>query len=232
MNLQHRSQQEEEMDAPSTDRQTYEICLRDLSQVNRLTFTHRPTLRWLREAVRTIPAGATITILDVACGHGDLLRAISTWAAKHQISVDLHGIDLNPRSADIASAATPLHMAITYHTADVFDFQPDNPVDLIVTSQFTHHLTDDAIVRLLLWADRTARHGWFIADLHRHALAYYGFPLLARLAGWHRIVRKDGQISIARSFRRKDWEALLARAGLQARIVWRLPFRYCVSALK
>jgi hypothetical protein len=123
-------------------------------------------------------------------------------------------------------------MAITYHTADVFVFQPEKPIDFIVTSQFTHHLADDDIVRLLSWADRTARRGWFIADLHRHALAYYGFPLLARVAGWHKIVRKDGQISIARSFRRAEWEALLGRAGLQAQIAWRLPFRYCVGALK
>jgi hypothetical protein len=73
MNLQHRSQQEEEMDAPTTDRHTYEICLRDLSAVNRLTFTHRPTLQWLNKAVRNLPAGTTLSILDVACGHGDHL---------------------------------------------------------------------------------------------------------------------------------------------------------------
>jgi 2-polyprenyl-3-methyl-5-hydroxy-6-metoxy-1,4-benzoquinol methylase len=232
MNLQHRSQQEEEMDGQSTDRQTYEICLRDLSAVNRITFTHRPVLRWLGEAVKNLPEGETVSILDVACGHGDLLRAISRWAEKRGLSVRLSGVDLNPRSAEVAAAATPPAMGITYDTADVFDFQPDFTPDFIVSSQFTHHLADDDVARLLAWADHTARRGWFIADLHRHALAYYGFPVLARLAGWHPIVRRDGQISIARSFRRKEWEALLNRAGVQALISWRLPFRYCVGALK
>ena len=232
MNLQQRSQQEEEMDGPGTDRQTYEICLRDLSAVNRVTFTHRPILNWLSEAVKNLPQGEIVSILDVACGHGDLLRAISRWAAKRGLSVRLAGVDLNPRSAEVAAAATDPGMGITYHTADVFAFHPQPRPDFIVSSQFTHHLPDDDVARLLAWADRTARRGWFIADLHRHALAYYGFPLLARVAGWHPIVRRDGQISIARSFRRKEWQVLLEHAGVEAQIKWRLPFRYCVGALK
>jgi hypothetical protein len=45
-------------------------------------------------------------------------------------------------------------------------------------------------------------------------------------------VRQDGQISIARSFRRADWENLLKKAELSAAVTWSLPFRYCVGALK
>jgi hypothetical protein len=88
------------------------------------------------------------------------------------------------------------------------------------------------VVRFVRWLDGHAARGWFIADLHRHALAYYGFPLLARVAGWHRIVRQDGQISIARGFRRAEWEGLLAASGAAAEIRWRFPFRYTVGALK
>ena len=101
---------------------------------------------------------------------------------------------------------------IAYHTADVFDFHPEPTPDFVVSSQFTHHLADADVVRLLAWADRTARRGWFIADLHRHAFAYYGFPLLARIAGWHPIVRRDGQTSIARSF-----------AARNGKLCWRVP---------
>ena len=49
---------------------------------------------------------------------------------------------------------------------------------------------------------------------------------------WHRIVRCDGQISIARSFTRDDWERLLAEADFHAEINWHLLFRYTVSRLK
>ena len=77
--------------------------------------------------------------------------------------------------------------------------------------------------------------GWLINDLHRHRLAHWGFPLLARLLGLHRIVREDGRLSIARSFRPSEWRALLDEAGVPAgaaRIVRRFPFRLCVERLR
>ena len=43
---------------------------------------------------------------------------------------------------------------------------------------------------------------------------------------------RDGAISIARAFTRRDWEALLQRAGLHAQIAWHVAFRFSVSRLK
>lgn len=229
MDLSRRSTLPEEMDDPSTSDEVYARCLADLAAVNRLTLTHRPTLAWLARMAKSPDLDRPIRILDVACGAGDLLRAIHGWAAKRDLPVLLEGIDLNPRSAVVAQQLTPPGASIRYHTGDVFAFAPDPLPDLIVTSQFTHHLTDEQIVALLRWLEAHARHGWHIADLHRHSVAYWGFGLVARLAGWHRIVRQDGMVSVARSFTRSDWELLLAAAGLQARIQWWPGFRWSVA---
>jgi 2-polyprenyl-3-methyl-5-hydroxy-6-metoxy-1,4-benzoquinol methylase len=227
-----RSTQPEEMDNESTSPETYARCLRDLSRVNALTFTHRATLNWLGRVTRGLPEGTPVSILDIACGHGDLLRAISRWAKRRGLAVSLQGIDLNPRSALVAAEATPPGMDIRYVTGDVFQYDPEPLPQLIVTSQFTHHLSNDELLRFLKWLEAHAARAWFIADLHRHVLAYYGFPVLARLAGFHRIVRQDGQISIARSFRKTEWMDLLVEAGIPADVRWSLPFRYCVSRVK
>ena len=56
--------------------------------------------------------------------------------------------------------------------------------------------------------------GWLICDLHRPGFSYWGFPLLARLLMVHRIVREDGRLSIARSFRQADWEVYLREADI------------------
>ena len=232
MDLSRRSTQPETMDDADLDPATYARCLRDLATVNRVTMTHGPTLRWLRRACRAMPAGGTVTILDVACGHGDLLRAIGRRAARAGIGVRLIGIDLNPASAAVAQAATPSDMAIEWRTGDVFAYVPSPAPDFVVSSQFAHHLTDPQVEEFLRWLDRTAGRGWFVADLQRHVLAYWGFQLLARLVGWHRIVREDGAISVARSFRLADWRARLAAAGIVARVRWVMPFRICVERLK
>ena len=74
---------------------------------------------------------------------------------------------------------------------------------------------------------------WFVNDLHRHRFAYTGFPLLARVAGWHPIVRHDGRLSIARSFRPGEWRGLLQQAGVDgARVFRAFPFRLCVERLR
>ena len=80
--------------------------------------------------------------------------------------------------------------------------------------------------------EQHAARGWYIADLHRHWFPYYGFGLLALAAGWHRFVRYDGRVSIARSFVPADWQRLTQAAGLDAdavRISRETPFRLNVS---
>jgi hypothetical protein len=77
-----------------------------------------------------------------------------------------------------------------------------------------------------------ARRGWFIGDLHRHWLPYYGFGLLAWAARWHHFVLSDGRISIARAFVPEDWRKLVRAADLTERdvaITWHLPFRLTVA---
>lgn len=232
MDLSRRSDLSERMDDPALPRADYERCLHDLAAVNRVTFTHRPTLRWLDRAARDLPVDRVVSILDVACGEGDLLRAVRRWAKRRGRTVRLEGIDLNPRSAVAAAAQTPPDWGIVWRTGDVFDHAPDPSPDFIVTSQFTHHLTDADIVRFLRWLERHAAKGWFIADLHRATFAYWGFGLLATVARWHPIVRSDGMISVARGFRRAEWRHLLAEAGVPGEISWHMAFRWCVGRLK
>ena len=220
------------MDDPALPFETYARCLRDLEAVNRLTLTHGPTLRWLARATRSLPPGETVSVLDVGCGGGDLLRAVWRWARKAGRVVRLEGLDLNPRAALVARERTPEAMGIRLRTGDVFADAPDPAPDFILSSQFTHHLDDAALLRFVGWLERHARRGWHIADLHRHPLPYLGFPVLARVAGWHRIVREDGTISIARGFRRAEWEAVLAAAGVAAELRWHLLFRHGIGRLR
>ena len=123
--------------------------------------------------------------------------------------------------------------AITYRTGDVFAIDAAESFDFIISSQFTHHLTDGQVVMFIRWMEAHARRGWFIGDLHRHWLPYYGFGLLAWLARWHPFVLSDGRISIARAFVPDDWRRLMRAAGLPADAMWRspgiVPFRLCVA---
>jgi 2-polyprenyl-3-methyl-5-hydroxy-6-metoxy-1,4-benzoquinol methylase len=186
-------------------------------------------LAWL---ARQTQGARGFSLVDVACGHGDALRRIAAWARRRGLEARLTGIDLNPWAIRAATEATR-DPAIRFVQTDVFAYRPDPAPDFIVSAQFTHHLTNPEIVRFLHWIDVTATRGWFIGDLHRHWLPYYTFPFLARAALWHRFVREDGRISIARSLRPAEWRALLAEAGTtSASVAWKIPFRLCIARVK
>jgi SAM-dependent methyltransferase len=224
-----RSRTEEQMDSAELDPATYAKVLRGLARVNRWTFTAQPVLRFLDKAAEGMNR---FRLLDVGFGDGDILRAIARWAQKRGITAELVGVDLNPHSEAIARAGTPPTMTITYRTGDYREIAGD--FDFIISSQVAHHMSDRQLDDFIGYMEETARRGWLICDLHRHRFAHAGFPLLARLLGVHRIVREDGRLSIARSFRPREWQDILSQAGVkdEARIVRRFPFRLSVERLR
>lgn len=219
---------DEQMDDPGLAPETYDRVLKDLATVNAVTLAARPTLNFLARGTKGMTA---FRLLDVGFGHGDMLRRIARWARKKRLAADLIGVDLNTRSAVAARAATPLEWPIEYRTGDYRDVA--GPIDFVVSSLVAHHMTDAQLDEFLRFMEARASRGWIVNDLHRLAFAYYGFPLLARLLFAHRIVRQDGKVSIGRSFRPAEWEAILAKAGITgARVVRRFPFRLCVERLR
>ncbi len=224
-----RSSAIEWMDTQPVGMADYRACLEDMSAANRLTLGYRPTLAYFDRATRGWPPGRSFSVLDVGFGYGDMLRRLRRWADERRFRVELSGVDLHPWSAGIAAAVTPAGMAIRYETGDAFAL-PKLRYDFIICSLMTHHLSDAQLVTFLGWLDSSAVRGWFINDLHRHAVPYYLFAALAALAGWHRFVRHDGPVSIARGFRKEDWQVLLDRAGVSAAISWHMPYRLCVAA--
>ncbi len=228
--LEERAIAEELMDADDLDATTYAAVVRDLAAVNTMTFARQPTIRFLKTVAqrRNASLGA-IRILDVGFGDGDMLRAIARWAKRQGQRVELVGIDLNPRSAPAAQSRTPVDTAIDYRTGD-YAACAGGGFDCVISSLVAHHMTPEQLIAFLRFMDRESASGWFVNDLHRHGFAYRGFPLLASAMRWHRIVRHDGQLSIARSYRPAEWPPILKEAGISGAIVARVfPFRLCVA---
>jgi 2-polyprenyl-3-methyl-5-hydroxy-6-metoxy-1,4-benzoquinol methylase len=248
--LETRATADELMDAEDLDPAAYAAVLRDLAQVNTVTMSRRPTIAFLNRvrlaaararmhklreehdpAVRLRVGPIPLKILDVGFGDGDMLRTIADWARSNGVSATLVGIDLNPNSAAAARKSTPLDMEIDYRTGDYASLAGEG-WDVVISSLVAHHMTHDQLIAFLRFMEAEAKAGWFVNDLHRHGFAWLGFPLLAGLLRWHPIVRHDGRLSIARSYRPHEWQPLLAEAGIKrARVFRAFPFRLCVERL-
>ncbi len=229
MSLRTRAEAEELMDADDLPADTYAAVVADLARVNRVTLAARPTLDFLARAA----GGADkLRVLDVGFGDGDMLRRIAGWTARRGIAADLVGIDLNPRSEAAARAHTPPGLPITWRTGDYADLAGGG-WDVVISSLVAHHMTPPQLIAFLRFMEAEAARGWLVNDLHRHGFAHAGYPLLAALARWHPIVRHDGRLSIARSYRPAEWPPLLGAAGINhARVFRAFPFRLCVERLR
>jgi hypothetical protein len=209
----------------------FAACLADLERVNRLSRATAPTLAFLDRLTRSWPKGSELRLVDAGSGEGAMLRRIQRWACARGLVPRLVGIDLNPHAATAARAAGG--EAIEWVTADIFEAAPRFRPHAITSALFTHHLDDAGVVRFLRLMEESASHGWFVNDLHRHGLAYHGFRAIAAAMRWHRFVRHDGPVSIARAFVPRDWRRFLAEAGIaDASIRWHIPFRLCVARWK
>lgn len=231
--LRSRAHLTELMDEPCS-RDEMRACLRDIARLNRWFLAYRPLLQWLDGfALAQLPQ--PLRILDVGCGYGDTLRRVMRWAKSRNLAVELTGLDINSDAVSIADEVTPPASGIRWVWADVLAFAPQNPIHVVISSQFTHHLGEPQIVRFLQWMEQHASVGWFINDLSRAAVPYHFIRIFAQLARMHAFVQDDAPTSIARSFVVQDWRRICAAANLKERdVVIRAhrPVRLCVGRRK
>jgi SAM-dependent methyltransferase len=229
--LSQRSTESEWLDDADASPEELALVLRDLARFNGAMLGHWPVIDWLRRGTKDTRKEETLTLVDVGCGDGDLLRVIRRWARRRGLPIRLIGLDLNCETIRIAQAATDDADEIDYCVMDVFDFAPPVPIDFVVSSLVTHHMSDSLIVKFLRWMEETARKGWLIYDLQRHPVPYYFIGLMGKLTRLHPMVIHDGRISVARSLTRTEWLERIGEAGIageEVRLRWFL-FRFAIG---
>jgi SAM-dependent methyltransferase len=236
-NFSQRDATPELMDVEECGFEDFRACLAQLAQVNGLTLAYRPTLVFLNRLLRSgrISPARRLTIIDAGCGYGDMLRKIDAWAARRGIEAELVGLDVNPWSARAAAEATDAARPIRWVTTDLFAYRAEGRADIVISSLFTHHLPNEAVIRFLRWMEATAAIGWFVNDLERHWLPYHAIKFAFRMTRRHRFMQHDGPVSIASAFTSQDWRDLTHAAGVSSaslRIEKYIPFRLCVSRVK
>jgi len=229
-----RSAGPEFLDDAKLSRDELTAILRDLARFNGAMLGRWPALSWLKRVMRDVPSGHVVTLLDVGCGYGDMLRAVRRFAAKEGFSIRLIGMDLSPDVVAVARQATPSEDDIEYRVGDVFTLELPESIDFILSSLVTHHMTNAEIEQFLRWMEAAARRGWFIYDLERSRVPYHFIKLSGWLMRVHPVVVSDGRISVARSLTREEWEQRIAAAGIPRNAVdlrWFM-FRFGIGRVK
>jgi SAM-dependent methyltransferase len=235
--LNQRSDKKELMDDLALDDTALSKNLQELEAVNRWLGGKATLIAALDKVCQRHPgllASETITIADLGCGGGDLLRAIHDWAKTKQLDVKLIGIDANPFMVSYAIEKSRTLGAIRFQTANVLaDAFKTMRFDIVCLNTFCHHLNDADLVRLLKQLETQTSTAIIVNDLHRHWIAYLSIKWISRLFNFSYLARHDGPLSVLRAFRKRELIDLIKRANFERfRIRWRWAFRWEVILWK
>ncbi len=226
INTKHRTNQVELMDDFTMTGELLGNTLDQLANINRWLGGNSVTLNGLKKLVKNESKNEVITIVDLGCGNGDMLRKVANYGRKEGYNFKLIGIDANEYTINYAKNLSLNYHEIRYLQQDVFSNEFKNlSYDIVLSTLFLHHFTEDKIVDLLALILKKANLGVIVNDLHRHSMAYYLFKLLC-LVIRNPMVKEDGLISILRGFKRLDLKRISEKLKCNSNIQWKWAFRY------
>jgi 2-polyprenyl-3-methyl-5-hydroxy-6-metoxy-1,4-benzoquinol methylase len=227
LNLSIRSYKKELLDGNDIPFADIRQNMKELDVINTWLGGHAITIQGFKQLVQN---RKEIKVCEIGCGGGDNLLAIYNWCHKNKVTVRLTGIDYNKDCISIARSQLPAPGA-RFITADykTVDWGDDKP-DIIFSSLFCHHFTNEEIVHMLNWMCTNAGLGFFINDLHRHFLAYYSIKILTGLFSKSYLVKNDAPLSVQRGFIKKEWEDLMHKSAIDNySIQWKWAFRWLIT---
>lgn len=200
------------MDRPQPVSSELENDLRNLRQLNRFFGSHCLVRNFLR---RWIEPGDHVRIVDLATGSGDIPRLIVDYAQKIGAKVEVDALDRQPATLEIARNLSGNYPEISYVEANILEWRPAEPYDIVLCSLALHHFSDDDAVRLLRRCRELSRKYVLVSDLRRGLLATIGVYLLTALIFREPMTRYDGCVSAARAFSVAELDELAGRASWQ-----------------
>ena len=185
INFKERSKETEILDKDDLPFEDVKICMKELNSINTLLGGHSITLHGINTFY---PKQEThFIVCEIGSGGGDNLKAIS----KKFTNAAFIGIDLKESCINFAKHQYK-ELNAEWISSDYSKVQFKNKPDIIFSSLFCHHFTNDQLVVMLNWMKQNSQNGFFINDLQRNTTAYYLIKWLTALFSKSYMVKMMG----------------------------------------
>ena len=228
LNTKFRTDKDEEMDDFSMKGEILRDALDKIAKINQLLGGNRLTLCGVQKLIRNISNKEIITILDVGCGNGDMLRKLAHYGYKNNLNFQLIGIDANNFTINHAKQLSENYPNISFLNHDIFEESfRELKYDIVLCTLTLHHFKKNQIINLLNVFYTNSKIGIVINDLHRNAIAYRLFQVICFVFNLNKMSRNDGLISILRGFTKKELINYSSELKFKNyNIQWKWAFRY------
>jgi len=228
INTKIRSQAPELMDDFSMEGEMLREALDKIASINQILGGNKLTLQGVKSLIAKIPKSQMITIADIGCGNGDMLRILADYGFKNNSIFNLIGIDANAFTIKHAENLSVKYDNITYLCDDVFSEKFSNlSYDIVLCTLTLHHFQNEEILKLMTVLQRNSAVGIVVNDLQRSAISYRLFQALCFFFQLNKMSRDDGLVSILRGFKRNELAAFSQKLQFKKyKIQWKWAFRY------
>lgn len=234
INTKYRTDSPELMDDFNLEGEVLREALDKIAKINQLLGGNSLTLNGVKELISKEPKSRLITIVDIGCGNGDMLRVLSNYGKENNYLLNLIGIDANAFTINHAEKLSELYPNISYKCESIFEYDISQlNSDILLCTLTLHHFKNNEIENLLTTFYANSKLGIVINDLQRSSIAYRLFQIVCYIFGLNSMSREDGLTSILRGFKKEELITFSKKLGFKKySIHWKWAFRYQWIILK
>jgi len=200
----------EMMDRPQPVSPELERDLERLRQLNRWFGSYSLVSFFMR---RWMMPGTQMRIVDLATGSGDIPRLLVDHARRIGAQIQIDAVDRQAATLEIARELSADYPEISYHAANILEWDCPQGYDIALCSLVLHHFSDDDAVRLLQRCRALSRRFALVSDLRRGFLLRAGVYMLTALIFREPMTVFDARLSADRAFSFGEMRDLAIKAG-------------------
>jgi 2-polyprenyl-3-methyl-5-hydroxy-6-metoxy-1,4-benzoquinol methylase len=198
------------MDRPQPVSPELERDLERLRQLNRWFGSYGLVSMFMH---RWIMTGAQMRVVDLATGSGDIPRLLVDHARRIGAQIEIDALDQQAATLEIARRLSADYPEISYHAANILEWDCAQGYDMALCSLVLHHFSADDAVKLLRRCRELSKRFVLVSDLRRGFLLRSGVYMLTAVIFREPMTRFDARLSAERAFSFAEMRDLAVRAG-------------------
>ena len=203
----------ERMDDPELDHDEHRHALAGLRRINAWTGNAPLVWKQISNLAREL-SPRPLRVLDIATGAADIPIALHKASAAQGLKLEIDACDVSEQAiAFAAENCAAEHAAIQLFRLDILGDEIRAPYDVVMCSQFLHHLSTQEAEMVLRKMKSAAARCAVVVDLERSRANWLQVWLATRVLSRSKVVHFDGPQSVRAAFTVPEFESLARRAG-------------------
>lgn len=217
----------ERMDDPNLDSREHVKALCGLRRINNWTGNASLVWKHVSDVAREI-GDRPLRVLDIATAAADIPIALLNLSASHGVKLEIEACDVSDRALVFAKEQCTLANArVRLFRHDILRHDIPQRYDVVMCSQFLHHLADEDVGIVLCKMKAAATSRVVVVDLERSQWNWWQVWFATRVLSRSKVVHFDGPQSVRAAYTVAEITSLAQQVGFASFEVHRTwPCRY------